>query len=449
MSNTIRQRNEYCEICKDFHDFVVPDDLFEALVNHELVIFAGAGISTENKKVFPSTLYEDVLAELGGQSGKSLAFSEAMREYCKKAGSKQELIDRIKARIDYALSFPELYRDVTRFHRQLAKIPCIEEVVTTNWDDFFEVECHATPFTYEKDMAFWNKPARKVLKLHGSINNLGSMVVTTEDYEKCYRSLNEELIGSQLKLLIANRKLVFIGYSFADEDFNRIYAFVRKQMSDFMRKSYVVTLDKLNDKKWRDLGLEPIYTAGEYFLEVLTHKLQLKGCFIPVERMDGVYKELGIMRREHSKLANNIADFEEPEIIYCLSYQDGIIHAFEYLLHHIDYGYTLCKDNIVRTMRQYDNLIEEREKSKIWHDVAYLRGYLAGITFILATDKERKYFPRYLDLSLNNELRTFEEYRNSLSIKKGRVKSISNYALNIIEKRVPDSTLVFHHTPFL
>ena len=48
--------SEYCAICKDFHDFVLPDDLFEALVGNKLVIFVGAGVSTENENVFPSTL---------------------------------------------------------------------------------------------------------------------------------------------------------------------------------------------------------------------------------------------------------------------------------------------------------------------------------------------------------------------------------------------------------
>lgn len=124
--------NEYCAVCKDFHDFVLPDDLFEALVSNELVIFAGAGVSTENENVFPSTLYEDILEELGYSSGKDISFSEAMSEYCKKVGGKQELINRIRARIDYAHSFPELYNSATRFHQQLAKIPCIKEIVTTN-----------------------------------------------------------------------------------------------------------------------------------------------------------------------------------------------------------------------------------------------------------------------------------------------------------------------------
>ncbi len=441
--------NEYCAICKDFHDFVLPDDLFEALVSNKLVIFAGAGVSTENKNVLPYTLYEDILEELGYPPDKDIPFSKAMSDYCKKTGGKYELIKQIKARIDYVYSFPETYRTATGFHAQLAKIPCITEIVTTNWDDYFETECHATPFAYEQDMAFWDKARRKVLKLHGSINNLGSIMATAEDYEECYQSLDSGLIGSQLKLLIANRKLVFVGYSFNDEDFNRIYSFVRSQLNNFMKKPYIVTLDEVNDSKWRQLGLEPIYTAGEYFLQVLIHKLELKGCFINSLSVSAIEKELKTIRGKHVRLANTINLFKHPEAIYCLSYQDGIIHAFEHFLHHVSYGESLCRNNIHRTIITYKNLISKKRKSREWYDVAYLTGYLNAHVFALANSEERKYFPRYLDLSLNNEVRILNDYKKSTSIAKGRKKSISNYASKFVKRMIHDESMIPHHPPFI
>jgi hypothetical protein len=413
------------------------------------VIFAGAGVSTENKNVFPYTLYEDVLAELGYSQNTKKPFSEVMSEYCKKTGGKQDLINHIRDRIDYVRSFPDLYNSATRFHQQLAQIPCIKEIVTTNWDDFLETECHATPFTYEQDMAFWDNAARKVLKLHGSVNNLGSIVATTEDYRKCYQALNKGLIGSQLKLLITNRRLVFVGYSFADEDFNRIYSFVRKQLKDFIKKPYIVTLDEENDSKWRELGLEPIYTDGFYFLHVLAHKLEINGCFIPNQSLVSIYKELEEIRRKHISLAKTINLFKYPEAIFCLSYQDGVIHALEHFLHHVSYGESLCKNYIRGTIMSYEKLLDKRRRNRKWYDVAYIMGYLNGHVFVLLNSEERKNFPRYLDLGLGNELRTLEEYQDSLSIMEGRKKSIINYASNVVKKRLPDKSLVPQHTPFL
>lgn len=449
MTEKNTNRHEYCEICKNNRPFILPGELFDALVHRELVIFAGAGISTEQKNVFPYTLYEDILGEMGYPPDSNISFPKLMSEYCKKKGDRKELVKLIKKRIDYICSFPELYRSATKFHSQLAIIPCIAEMVTTNWDDYFEVECHATPFVYEQDIAFWDETKRKVLKLHGSINNLGSIIATTEDYKKCYESLNTGLIGSQLKLLIANRRILFMGYSFGDEDFNRIYSFVRGQLSGFMKKPYIVTLDEKNDPKWRDLGLEPIYTAGDFFLQEIVHQLEIKGCMFAVSVIADVYKELEIIREEHSELARRANSHKYPEVIYCLSYQDGVIHAFEHFLNHVNFGQSLCKDNIHRMMIGYENLIKKKRKIRKYDDIAYIYGYMNGYLFPMAPDEGQDAFPRYLDFNLGNEMRTYNEYIDSLNVVEGRKKTITNHARKIVEKELPTDDIVFHHTAFL
>ena len=84
--NKTSPSKEYCDYCKDYHDFVFPDDLFESIVNHEVVVFAGAGISTEGRNIFPSTLYQDILAEIGHSTDNLPSFSQAMSEFCRNKG---------------------------------------------------------------------------------------------------------------------------------------------------------------------------------------------------------------------------------------------------------------------------------------------------------------------------------------------------------------------------
>ncbi|MCJ7575286.1 MAG: SIR2 family protein [Dehalococcoidia bacterium] len=439
---------EYCDYCKDYHDFVFPDDLFESIVNHEVVVFAGAGISTEGRNVFPSTLYQDILAEIGHSTDNLPSFSQAMSEFCRRKGGRRELIERITERIDYVRSFPKLYSSAVRCHRLLGMIPCIDEIVTTNWDDFFETECHATPFVYEPDMVFWGKPGRKVLKLHGSINNLGSMVITSRDYDERYNSISTGLVGSQLKLLIAAKTLLFVGYSFTDEDFNRLYSFVRSQLGDFMRKFYIVTLDKSNDGKWKDLGLTPIYTAAEYFLQVLIHKLQDRGCFISVDIINVVQTALDFTVVQHLLLSSKTKMAKYPEVIFCLSYQDGLINAFERFLHHVQYGESLCTNEILHALKTHDRLLKQKQARKKWYDVAYLKGYLNGYTFVIADEDIRQCIPYYWDLGVNEGFYTFKEYKKSLTTTQRKRKSISQYASQFV-KRYPHPDTIVHHTPFL
>jgi hypothetical protein len=446
--NKTESSKEYCDICKDYHDFVFPNDLFEAIVNHEVVVFAGAGISTEGRNIFPSTLYQDILEEIEPPNDNLPSFSQVMSEFCKNKGGRRELIERITERINYVHSFPILYNSTIRFHRLLGMIPCIDEIVTTNWDDFFETECHATPFVYEPDMVFWGKPGRKVLKLHGSINNLGSMVITSEDYDKRYQSIITDLVGSQLKLLIATKTLVFLGYSFTDEDFNRLYSFVRSQLGDFIRKFYIVTLDKSNDDKWKDLGLEPIYTAAEYFLQVLMHKLQDRGCLISDDIINVVQDALDFTIAQHLSLATKIKMTKYPEVIFCLSYQDGLINAFERFLHHVQYGESLCRNEILHALKTHDKLLKQKQARKKWYDVAYLNGYLNGYTFVIADENIRQCIPYYFNLSTNEGFYTFKEYKKSLTTTQRKRKSITKYASEFI-KQYPHPDAIVHHTPFL
>ena len=52
-----------CAICRNNKDFIFPKQLLEEVKKRNVVIFAGAGISTESRTVFPSTFYENIAAE--------------------------------------------------------------------------------------------------------------------------------------------------------------------------------------------------------------------------------------------------------------------------------------------------------------------------------------------------------------------------------------------------
>ena len=82
-SNGTENKSIECAICKNHHPFDIPTELMEALREKRLVIFAGAGISTEGKLVFPFTLYDDVRGELGLTEDDRPPFSVLMENYSK------------------------------------------------------------------------------------------------------------------------------------------------------------------------------------------------------------------------------------------------------------------------------------------------------------------------------------------------------------------------------
>jgi NAD-dependent SIR2 family protein deacetylase len=213
-----------CDICKHDKTFKMPKEIIAAYKKGDLVIFTGAGVSTESRSVFPQTFYESIKEELKIPDTEEISFCKLMSLYTSQPRSRKELLLAIKKRIDYVKSFPELYGTATQFHKELSTIPHLDSIFTTNWDDFFEQECAATPIVTGEDFrVLFDLSGRKVFKIHGSIYNYGSIVATEQDYRECYKRLSTGIIGAQLKLLLMSKLVVFIGFSFSDEDFKKIY----------------------------------------------------------------------------------------------------------------------------------------------------------------------------------------------------------------------------------
>ncbi|MFA7662999.1 MAG: hypothetical protein WCX88_03740, partial [Patescibacteria group bacterium] len=170
-----KKYDKNCVYCKNYNDFEISDLIKDSILKNNLVIFAGGGVSTERRNAFPFSFYEDICDELLIDPKTSkLSFSSIMSKYENQPNGRKKLLQKIRERIEYSKSFDQLYNSVTDFHRELANVHQISEIITTNWDDFFETECRAIPIVIPEDFAFWDMSGRKVLKIHGSINNLST-----------------------------------------------------------------------------------------------------------------------------------------------------------------------------------------------------------------------------------------------------------------------------------
>lgn len=377
--------HENCYTCQNDHPFELDEDLINAIHKGEAVFFVGAGISTENSSVFPFSLYEDVSGELGDTSGCS--FSALMSKFVLKK-SKNDLVQKIIERFEYVESFPDLYMNATRFHAMLSTFPMVTEIITTNWDVFFEKECQAFPFVTDEDIAFWDMPRRKVLKIHGSINNLGSIVATEEDYKKCYEHFEKGILGAQLKTLLAKKTLVFIGYSFGDEEFIRLNTFVEQLLKGYSKSKYIVSPNGKR-KEWESLHLKFIPTSGSFFLVKLRAELEKHCNMCPVDMRERIMFALLDAKKVHWQLEKYYWDKEKiPKVIYSLSYQDGIIHAYEKFLTRLASGYAFLLDNYINQIQIYKTLLKDRVEQEKWFDVAYIRGYMDGIHSMIDLSKK-------------------------------------------------------------
>jgi hypothetical protein len=423
----------------------MPPEILAACRSGNLVIFAGAGTSTEAATVLPVTLYSQIHEALELPGDDASTFPRMMQRYEDRHG-RSALLKQIKQRLDYVRSFPELERRASQFARALASLFPVTDIFTTNWDDYFERHCAATPFLTEQDWALWRDGDRKVFKLHGSISAPGSVVATDADYKRCYREMNKGLIGATLKTMLATKTVVFVGYSFGDADFNAVYGLLKRRMKDILPRAYIVSLDE-RDPPNPVSRLHVIRTDATYFVEQLKNALP-DSEFIPDSRLEVAGYMASIVMAAHEQMLERHPLTEHPETAIAAMYQDGLIHAFEH--QHAnrtrgDYSHTCHVKAMIAT---YEELRVERLRHRHYGEVAYVDGFLAGLRFLLQSDDEREGLSLYQLFGHAGRLQRLDEFVAASQNAHALHKAAYREAERIASAHAPYGT-VPHHLPML
>ena len=401
-----------CDVCKHHHPFLVPPELVSAIRKRRVLVFAGAGISTESHTAYPATLSETLADDLGLEA-RGRSFPALMSTYQDRRG-RARLLQEIKSRLDYAVSFPEVKYMATRFHREMSTIPMLDAIVTTNWDTFFEDMTGATPMVIPEDYAFWDFPGRKVYKIHGSITNLGSVVATTEDYAACYRRLSRGIIGASLKHLLGTRIPLFVGYSFGDEDFQRIYRYLRRELKAVLPRAYIVTLDHRVTPATHD-GASVIHTDASYFMSRIKTRLVDEGSILADERFDGVARRLDrVIAAHRSSLPKLGSVHSYPTLTHAYVYLDGQRHGLQRILAQMRTGEYSHEHDVYRKIRAYDPLLRRALSRRKYTEVAYITGYQDAMLYLLVPDHVRREAPTYFAFGAAGGVRTLSEFRKVL-----------------------------------
>jgi hypothetical protein len=434
-----------CAFCRNFHDFEIPGHLLNQLKQGNLVVFAGAGISTETSTAFGFKFYDQIRAELRLAPENTPPFPVVMSMYCRQPDGRRKLLEKLKNRFSYIEAFSELLRAATRFHQEISTLFYVDTFVTTNWDDYFERYCGATPFVTAEDFAFWNLSGRKVFKIHGSVSNYGSLVVTDEDYRRARKQLERGSIGSALKMLLATKTILYVGYSLTDHDFLSIQRYITRELRGVAPTAYIVSLDKSAESRFRKLGLTPIFTDAAFFVHVLKKHLEKDGCLLPDSRFNGIPKILARVRHEHKLLFERFDLKKTPEVLFAAAYQDGLKHAFERMLAMAHTGEYSHRCELARQLHSYEKIKKDNLRRGRYDDVAYIEGYTNGLLYLPLDDKGRKAMPLYFNFGMP-EMRTLNEFKNALASKRRHKSSLALAKKLAKQAKYKD---VLHHTPFI
>jgi hypothetical protein len=250
----------------------IPLELLEQARSGNLVLFCGAGISMSEGGLPSGGQLAQELAQragLGDVSGMTLP--EVAQAYELEKGL-QSLIAYLSSRIEDPHLVP------LRSHQLIAALP-FQRIITTNWDNLLEEALRQAdrPFTKvvrDEDVAYIDDEKVLLIKLHGSIEQKDSLVITGDDYYDVFARLPET--ANLVHSYFATKTLLFLGFGLADEDFKRLYHEVVRHLGKHTRRAYAVQLDPapLTVKYWQQKNVQIIAADATAFLETLREPIE-------------------------------------------------------------------------------------------------------------------------------------------------------------------------------
>ena len=254
----------------------IPQNLVEQLCKGNCVLFVGAGISMGEGGLPGGWQLATELAERCDYPGDDFSLDRVAQYY-------EDTIDRADLLKYVCQRIREARREPMETHRLIAALP-LKIIVSTNYDCLIEraLEEAGQPFNVivtDKQVSSWDEDRVNLLKIHGCISQWESIVITKDDYWEFFE--HRPNIANILSAEAARRSLLFVGHGLGDDDFNRIYLQVTRNLAEFRHKSYAVQLypDPVDVTFWEAKRLETIPADAAEFLSALREAVAAK----PVE----------------------------------------------------------------------------------------------------------------------------------------------------------------------
>lgn len=212
-------------------------------------VFIGAGVSMAAGYPSWSGLLSDIADELEINSRNVHDLAALAQWSIQESGGATRVRNVIKKEIGPDKPVPETL-DI------LARLP-VRHIWTTNYDRLVErafaaISRPLNPISAPKDLALKTTPGAAILyKMHGSVDRLDDIVISTDDYE-LFRSRR----GQYLPLFqahLTSMSMLFIGISFTDPNVRHVLSLIRESFTDSPPEHFaIVRAPKRSDFKTKD-----------------------------------------------------------------------------------------------------------------------------------------------------------------------------------------------------
>jgi hypothetical protein len=227
-------------------------DYPEALIGGFGAVFVGAGVSMGAGYPSWASLLTEVGEELGVQSGELHDLAALAQWSIQENGSATQVRNVIKEKIGVELPVPQTLEIISR-------LP-VRFIWTTNYDRLVErafgsMNRPIDTVSSAADLALRTTPgASRLFKMHGSIERLDDVVISTDDYE-LYRSKR----GAFLPLLqahLSSMSMLFLGISFTDPNIRHVLSLIRESFTSAPPEHFAIVRPPLREDYKTDAEFE-------------------------------------------------------------------------------------------------------------------------------------------------------------------------------------------------
>lgn len=316
---------------------IIPEALYDDIKAGHVVLFVGAGVTTEGGIYGSPTFYDIIKKKTNYPAKQNPAFPDLMQFFCEKVdgGQRNRLTREILSRVAEFSAPGERNNFATMIPNLVAEFSQFDRIVTTNWDPFFERSLNIlVPMVEDRDLAFWDDRKKQILKIHGCVTRPYTLVATRDDYKASIQRY--PLIFNKLRDLIVTKTFIFAGYGLKDSDFRLIFDDITSRLGSLRKLAYAYDPNASDDSiaYWEKHGISVIKESGASLLGELTKRLEKDGLKTARKFILFLHHQETRIMKIHLKGTN----LSSPGSWLSAIYQDGLLHALNQIFNFYHLG---------------------------------------------------------------------------------------------------------------